>query len=127
MDIKVKVDVEIGAGAKVSLTDAQVKEVQKMVTRLITGEVPMAPVAKTKKRRRPNIVWTQEADNAVLRLSQFPRGIIRSKEITKIAKAMNCARKSVIARKHELLKTKNVTHNPWLTDGSNGSSGYVLV
>jgi hypothetical protein len=100
MNIKVNVQVEIGDGAKVSLTKEQTNKITKYVVGLLGGEV-----TRTIRRRAPRTNWTKATDALVLNLDSIPRGKQRSREISRIAREVGCARSSVTQRKHQLLKT----------------------
>jgi len=106
MQLKVKVDVELGEGAKVTLSEKHTNEVVAFIKTLLTEE--KEPKSKrTYIKRNKYVPWTQLEDAKVAQLSSFKRGLPRSRAITSLGKELKRSRQTIIARLHHLKKKES--------------------
>lgn len=105
MELHTKVEVTVGNGAKVVLTDKQTQSVHDFIVNLLV--VPTVKRAYRKRTKRHP--FTEIEDGEILKLKELPKGKERTKGITRLVNLTRHSRKSIIARLYQLThKTDDV-------------------
>lgn len=97
MQFKVNVSVELFSGAKVALTEPQIKKVETFVAELITGtESPKEK--RVYKRAKTWKGWTEQEDELVRSIMNYPRGKQRNLAVSYVQKKIGRSRVAIHTR-----------------------------